>query len=196
MAAVNDGIDDIGGKLKHEQPAKIETVDALHQIRGLGGFGEIVLVCPTPAARLAAEDFRAHVMRELIHAGRSKDLPRWVMLVSESAARPQHGGEPPLTGAHRPELVVYQPKRLDKLTRQLRWLRRPPRGVVVFDRSCDFPVLRGRYTLHVLDDDSTKVMIERDGLRRKLSLALRWACLGFKAVLHAVQLQTHHSHKS
>lgn len=196
MAAVRDGIDDIGGKLNRPLPAMIDTIDALHQVRGLGGFGEIVLVCPTPTARLAAEEFRAHVMRELIHAGRSKDLPRWVMLVSEAAVRPQHGGEPPLTGANRPELVVYRPKRREKLTRQLRWLRMPPRGVVVFDRVCDFPLLRGHYTLHVLDGDCTKVMIERDGFRRKLSLAVRWVRLGFKAVLHASQLQTHHSHTS
>lgn len=196
MAAVNDSISDIGGKLNRPQLSSIETLDALHQVRALGGFGEVVLMCPTPSSRLAAEEFRAHVMRELIQSGRSKDLPKWVMLVSEAAARPQHGGEPPLTGPNRPDVVVYRPDRREKLTRQLHWIRNQPRTVVVFDRVCDFPLLRGHYTLHVLDGDFNQVQIERDGLRRKLSMSLRWARLGLKAVLHAAQLQTHHSHTS
>ena len=196
MAAVSDSIRDIGGKLKDRNASFTPMLDALHQVRALGGFGEVVLVCPTQAAKLAAEHFRASVMRTLIASGRSKDQPRWVMLVSEAASSPAHGGEPPLTGSYRPEAVVYRPRRRDKVMRQIRWLRRPPRAVVVFDRACDFPMLRGRHTLHVLEGNAEQVLIERDGLTLKLRFAARWAALGFRSVWHAWQLQQHPSHTS
>ncbi len=196
LGAVSDSIAGIGGKLRESDVGLTPTIDALHQARALGGFGEVVLVCPTQAAKNAAESFRAWVMRELIAAGHSKELPRWVMLISEAAASPKHGGEPPLSGAYRPSAVVYRPRRRDKILRQIRWLRRPPRAVVVFDRTCDFPMLRGKHTLHVLDGNNEHVMIERDGAMPKLGRASRWALLGFRSVWHAWQLQPHPSHSS
>lgn len=189
MASVSDSITGHGGKLKLRDTPATHTLDALHQTRALGGFGDVVLVCPNRAAKLAAESFRAHVMRELIAQGRARDLPRWVMLISQAAATPQHGGEPPLTGPGRPEAVLYRPRRSDKLLKQLRWLRTPPRAVVVFDRACDFPLLRGRHTLHALDNNPGSVLIERDGLWRKLALAARWATLGFRSVWQAARLR-------
>lgn len=188
LAAVSDSIHGVGGKLAAPAPAMTPVLEALHQARALGGFGEVVLVCPTHATKEAAESFRAHVMRELIHAGRTKDLPRWTMLLSRSASAPRHGGEPPLVGPYRPEAVVYRRKLTDAVTRQFRWLRTPPRAVVVFDRASNFPILRGRWTLHALDGENARVLVERDGLARKLALGLRWVGLGFRSVWHAWRL--------
>lgn len=180
MRAVSDSICSRGGKLDTKASDRYSALQALESCVALGQ--DVVLVCPGRFAYLQAELFRAHVINGLIETGRASELPQWTVLAHTNATAPDHGGESPATGLNRPELRSYEHDRFNKIDAQLDWVRHPPRAVVVFDGRSDFPLLRGRRTIHVTSGDFDAVRIERDGLRVKVGLAARWFVLGVRVV--------------
>ncbi len=187
MRAVADSLAGKGGKLYAPSSETESAVDALTRAGALSGGKRVVLSCPTHETALVAERFRSKVANELISSGKAADQPAWIVLARDGSAMPVHGGEPPVEGANRPELREYVHDRFNKIDTQLDWFRSPPAAVVVFDGHNDFPLVRGRNTIHVQSDDMTVARRERDGLRVKLKYASRWALLGVRVVLNVVR---------
>jgi len=183
MRAVADSISGKGGKLNVPLRDSVSAVEALDSAGALSSGKRVVLCCPTHDAVLVAERFRSQIANELIKNGRAGDQPAWVVLAKDGAAAPIHGGEAPAIGANRPELREYILDRFNKIDTQLDWFRSPPAAIVVFDRGCEFPLMRCRHTLHIQGGDLTSVQLERDGLRVKLRYSIRWVVLGLRVVL-------------
>ncbi|RNC81462.1 MAG: glycosyltransferase family 2 protein [Phycisphaera sp.] len=180
MRAVSDSIRSKGGKLDTKPTDRYTALQALGACNALGK--NVVLVCPGRHAYMQAELFRAHVINGLVQGGRASEIPKWIVLAHVDSPAPEHGGESPAAGQHRPELRFYEHDRFNKLDAQLDWLRHPPQAVVVFDGKSDFPMLRGMRTMHVSSNDYDAVRVERDGLRVKLGLIARWFVLGVRVV--------------
>ncbi|GAB5495222.1 MAG: hypothetical protein Phyf2KO_03020 [Phycisphaerales bacterium] len=185
MRAVSDSIRSKGGKLDTKP---IDRYTALQALEACGALANhVVFICPGRHAYMQAELFRAHVINTLVQNGRASEIPHWTVLAHAGASDPEHGGESPATGQYRPELRSYEHDRFNKIDAQLDWLRHPPQAVVVFDGRADFPLLRGRRTIHVSSSDFDAVRIEHDGLRVKIGLSVRWFVLGLRVVWSVIR---------
>jgi GT2 family glycosyltransferase len=188
LRSLCDAVANRGGRLAGA-PVLIPTISALSECGALAG--EAVVIVRDRAGLLAAEDLRARITNELIGAGRAGDLPRWRIVLPESIARPEHGGDPPRSGAHRPTIVAYRPTRASKLLKQIALVRRRPDAVIVIDHAGEFPLLVGRTTLHVRSEDLGVCEAEAGGLGALARFGVSWALAAARGFWYVLTVRPH-----
>ncbi len=186
VRAVSDAVRGVDGKLDF-QAERCDSVDALARVGALRG--EVVVIAAGRAGFDAAESWRAGVVNELIASGRAGDMPRWRVVLKQDDAGAAHGGDAPMSGAGRVPIVRYRPTRLGKLRAQAVFWKRRPDAVVVIDEACEFPLLLGRATLHVAQDDLSRATIEPGGLGAVVSFGVAWARTLVRSVAHGLTVR-------
>ncbi len=169
------------GKLADDGPKPEEAITGLDRIAALRLDAQIAVMCPNQACIHWADELRVQVEDWLGAQGRPGDAPAWVYVVRNDV--PDPGSQPGL-----PRRVLYSGRVRSKLRRQFEWLVKGPTAVVVFDQACDFPLLRGRYNVHIDRRQPAKAQIERAGARRLAGFLARWIrtavrCARFKTTL-------------
>ena len=76
-----------------------------------------------------------------------------------------------------------------KLFRQVRFWLSPPRAVVVFNQTNDFPLLRGRFNVHIDRKWPTTVQIERDGFGPRVSFLARWTMTFLRSLWRSASIR-------
>jgi hypothetical protein len=127
----------------------------------------------------------------LVESARAAGMDRaWTYVVSNRVPGFEHGPHPRSPAPSSSEnatipsdisFIVYAPRRLSKLKKQLALVRLCPRAVVVFDHSNDIPVLPTGWTLHIDSRAPEQPQVERESWRSRLATAARFIFTGLKA---------------
>ncbi len=184
-----------GGKLDHDGPPRSDVIEQLRSIGAMRGNQTIAVLCPSTDAVRWADELRSMVKAG---AGAAGDGPRWVYVVRNDVNLDAH-----LDGnldAHRDgpaaegvERVVYSSRPRSKLFRQLAFVQRRPRAVVVFDQTNDFPLVRGRHNVHIDRKWPDQAQVERDGLGPRLAFGVRWGATCLASVWYALTVRPYKS---
>ncbi|HYE01826.1 MAG TPA: glycosyltransferase family 2 protein [Phycisphaerales bacterium] len=168
----DDTVRDLGGKRGWDGPAFEPALEALRRCGALRPGARVAVLLCVPWAPKLAEALRGHVAAELA-AGRGlpgEVEPAWVYVRRNDVELPAGDG----VGVPPAEEVVYGHRRRSRLKKQLPFLRRPPTAVVVVDQSNDFPMLRGRWNIHIDPKRPGMAQVERDGPRARAAFLARW----------------------
>jgi GT2 family glycosyltransferase len=176
------------GRFEDRSPPLMPLLPALEAASALSPRATVLAVCPTQDALERAERLRAHVAHALARQGRSSDQPRWRYMVRNSVRDPSPRHASALEPARLPPRWVYSSRLRSRLYRQLPLLLRPPRAVVVFDQTCDVPVLRGGWNVHVERGEPGRARLERDGPVPRLLLLARWGPTLVRVSWHVLTL--------
>jgi GT2 family glycosyltransferase len=173
------------GKLDFEGPA-IEDLGAACERAGLlSPDARIALLCLDPRSLRWAESvratIRAHAVRRELHS------PRFLEIVRNDVPG---AAEPPAPDVAR---VVYSSRRRSRLRRQLAIARDRPDGAVVFEQVNDFPLLFGRWNIHVDPKTLGRCQIERDGPKRRVRFSLRWLRTCVRCLVYAAKVAPYRS---
>ena len=166
---------DGGGKLEMRAPQPQLLAEAMADARAMRG-ARIAFVTPGPREIEMASKFRDDAR------GMGVVDPQWIELVRNDAPGAFDAPE----GVRR---VVYSKKRRSKIRRQTTLLLRAPKVTVIFDNHCDFPLLTGRWTLHI---DSSKPGIgtlESHAISRRIGFGARWLWTAARARMRAMTLK-------
>ncbi|MEM1071758.1 MAG: glycosyltransferase family 2 protein [Planctomycetota bacterium] len=183
LRSIEDAATGRGGKLENSSES-CDAVQAVLEAAHAGGW--IAVPLQSKDGFLAAERLRAHVTNTLIAQGRGSLQPRWRYLAEEGLTLATHGGDGPVRGEHRPELVRYRPTRVGKLAALARIAPRPPAAVVVIDGDCAFPLVLGGPTLRFETGQPEKIAREPGGLLAMVRFACRWMRTGLRAAMYAM----------
>ena len=167
-----------GGRLDDDGPPKHDVVDGFRAIGALERGRTIVVLCSQDGAVSWADELRDAVER----GGGSACSVRWVYVVRNDA-------DPGDCDAGGPERVIYSSRLRSKLFRQVRFWFSPPRAVVVFNQTNDFPLLRGRFNVHVDRKWPTTVQIERDGFGPRVSFLARWTMTCLRSLWRSASIR-------
>jgi len=173
-----------GGKLENEGPAKIDVVEALRETGALRGGATVAVVCRLPGAQAWTRELREQVLRELRDG---EEEPRWVAMVRNDVTG---RGDDLENGIER---IEYSRRIRSKLFRQARLLLRAPRAVIVFDQTCDLPLLRGRRNIHIDRKWPELAQVERDGVLPRAGFLCRWVWTVGRAMIYSVTLRRYQS---
>ena len=167
-----------GGKLDNEGPPKRPVIDALREAGALRPGACIVTLCRHPdSIRWAAE------LRRLAGEHGATDV-RWVDVVRHD-----------VPGAHDPanepsvERIVYAPRFLSRLRRQMPLLRGRPDAVIVFDQTNDMPLFKGRHNIHIDRKWPEVAQVERDGVGPRAAFLARWLATTVRCVVYAMRVR-------
>lgn len=186
--SLTDMMDGSWGKLAGDGPKAEETIVGLDRIGALRRGGKIAVMCPNESCIHWADELRVLVNDWLSAQNRIGDTPEWSYVVRNDVR--DVGRQPGL-----PERIIYSHRLRSKIRRQLGWLFSPPTSVVIFDQACDFPLLRGRFDVHIDRRQPTKARIEPSGARRIAGFLFRWLrtavrCVRFRSRLKPYVSQT------
>jgi GT2 family glycosyltransferase len=125
-------------------------------------------------------------LKELVRAGlKDGDVePEWVPILRNDVIGPSS----PLTDA-----IIYGPRRRSRLKKQWWALKRRPRAVVVFDNINDFPLLFGRWNLHIDKKKPAEAYVERDGWGPRAAYVLRWLPTAARCAWYALKVRPYRS---
>ena len=173
-----------GGKLDDEGPKKVDVVDALRETGALRGGARVVAVCKLPGAEEWTREVQERV-RQGLRDGEQE--PEWIAMVRNDVAGP---GDSLGLGIGR---VEYSRRMRSKLFRQLSLLLRAPRAVIVFDQTCDLPLVRGRHNVHIDRKWPELAQVERDGALPRAGFLCRWAWTVGRAAVYSALLRPYRS---
>ncbi len=171
--AALDVVTDTGGKLEDDGGPTPEPIDeALKRLADGRSRTRIIQLCRAGHFLPWAAAMRAR-------AAEIGLAIEWIEAVPNTISE-----EP--TAEDRTRRIVYSGRLRSRLRRQVEFVFRPPRAAVVFDQFNDFPLIRGRYNLHVDGRDLGSARVERDGLVVRTLFLARWVwawvrCVAFSA---------------
>ncbi len=168
------------GKLDFEGPPTEPLMDALERTGSLADGATVVIACNHPDSLAWSAELRDEAAKRL--SGRAG--PCWVEVVRNDVPdcyAPAGGGVS--------RRIVYSGRLLSRVRRQWPLLLSPVRSCVVFDQVNDFPLVRGRWNIHVDRRAPERAQVERDGPGRRAAFLARWFVTGFRCVLHAATLR-------
>lgn len=180
------------GKLDNDGPAAEDALAGLERIGALEPSRLIAVMCNRVEAVQGADELRRRVSQSLKAKGKPSSgagAPRWVYIVRNDVMDPTAGSADPVTGDAPADRVVYSTRWRSKMRRQKGLVLGAPTAVVVFDQSNDFPLLRGRWNVHIDQRQPQKAQIERDGLGPRLAFWMRWVKTGFASVTYAARVR-------
>ncbi len=167
-----------GGKLDNEGPPKQPVIDALRRAGALRAGACVAVMCRHPdSLRWAAE------IRRLAGEHGAKDV-RWVDVVRNDVPGAHEASAQ--AGAER---LVYAPRLLSRLRRQLPLLRRRPDAVIVFDQTNDMPLLAGRHNIHIDRKWPEVAQVERDGFAPRAAFLARWLGTTIRSIIYAARVR-------
>ncbi len=147
------------GKSAPSTPPAIELVEALRESGLLRSNRRIAILGMMPESATLAEAFRDRV-RAGLRDGEQE--PAWVHIMRNDVVDPPAGS------------IIYGGRIQSRLRRQISAFFARPHAAVVFDQINDFPLLFGRWTVHVDQRSPEKALVERDGIVPKLRFLRRW----------------------
>ncbi len=175
-----------GGKLDEEGPARSDVVEHLRSIGAMDKGRAIAVMCSHQDAVRWAEELRKEVQAQ---GASGRGDPRWVYFVRNNVCL-DWLDEIRNDGV---EVVVYSRRLRSKLSRQMKFLLRSPRAVIVFDQTNDFPLFRGRFNVHIDRKWPGQAQVERDGLGPRLAFLTRWAATGLACVWYSLRVAPYKS---
>ncbi len=184
--SAHDAAVQVTGKFDDPSPKPEPIVDALDRSGALQpgvGRARVVAVCHRVGTRVRFAELRRQVREELQRRGIADREPSWIVALRTDMPGPHDTGEE--AGVER---VLYSPSRRSRLYRQLGFLTRPPRVVIVFDNENDLPVIRGRWNLQI-DGRSPEVgRLERDGAMVRMRFGFRWLWTALRCAMDVARL--------
>lgn len=181
------------GKLDNDGPAAEDAVAGLARIGALEPGAKVAVMCARHETPLWADELRGRCEEWLAEQGREGSGPSWVYIIRNDVPDPTAGARSP-DGGEAAERVIYSCRRRSKwLRRQIGLWFSPPTAVVVFDQTCDFPLLRGRWNVHIDRRQPTKAQVERDGLGPRLAYLARWLKTAAASVVYAARTRPYAS---
>lgn len=198
-ATVRDVITGRAGRTGSDGPPALPLIEAFRRAGCLRPGARVALVCnhgdrgaaPLEWARQVRDTLRAELARA---GGEGEAEPRWVEIVRNDVEAAALAEPAPAPEAAAPEArIVYGGHRLSRLRRQLDLLRVPPRAVVVFDQTNDYPALRGRWNIHVDMKKPGAAQLERDGPLPRAVFALRWLGTAARAAVFSCTVRPYTS---
>lgn len=186
----SDIIRNRAGKLDDTGPKPEQVTSLLERCGALEPGQRVLVACSQPDSVKWAENLRGQVEEHLRRKGRigTGAGPRWVYAVRNDVPDPV--GQ---RTENDPRRIVYSSRWRSRLRRQVSLWRDPPRVVVVFDQSNDFPVLVGRWNLHIDLKNDRIGQLERDGVGPRARFLWRWFWTGVRAVWHAITVRQDNS---
>ncbi len=178
-----------GGKLSEDGPARSDVVEHFRSIGAMEDGRAIAVMCSQQDAVRWAEELRNEVRAQATPEG---GKPRWVYFIRNDVCLDGLDGLEGICGDG-VECVFYSRRLRSKLLRQAKFLIRPPRAVVVFDQTNDFPLLRGRFNLHIDRKWPGQAQVERDGLGPRLAFLSRWSATGLACVWYSLRVAPYKS---
>lgn len=181
LQTIRDIIDVRPGKAAPDGPPTEPIAGAIG--RTTGQDDRIALMIP----HAAALEWAGRLVESARAAGKVR---AWTYVVSNRVPGFEHGPPPRSPAPSSSEnatipsdisFIVYAPRRLSKLKKQLALVRLCPRAVVVFDHSNDIPVLPTGWTLHIDSRAPEHAQVERESWRSRLATAARFIRTGLKA---------------
>lgn len=170
--SVHDAVVGVHGKLDDQGPKAEPVAAALTRLGLADPDASIAVVCCVPGSLDWSRELREAAEAAGLRVG------RWIEIVRNDVPGHDHPAPP---GVKR---VVYSHRRRSRLRRQLGFVMSPPRAVVIFDQTNDFPLLTAGWNLHIDRKSPSMVQVEEDGLASRLefltrllrtrSLARRW----------------------
>src|SRR5690606_20849030 len=147
----------------------------------------VLVMCSHHESIAWADDLALRLRYALMDAGRAADLPRLVYMVREGV--PDSAGGASWIPSAAPERIVFQANRASKWRANRPFLRRPPDAVVVFDQHNDFPLIRSRGNIHIDRRRAGVAQYERDGIRLRLAIAMKWLWTAVRSVVYAARVK-------
>lgn len=167
---VHDLITDRDGKLDNGGPKAQPLIEAL-ETAGLLDGKPVLVLCNQPDSLIWADELRKRVGLALAEAGNKKGEPSWVYFVRNDI--PGAEDDELWKKLGRPERVVYSPRMMSKMRRQLPLLHRSAHRVV-FNLTNDVPLIRGGWTIHVDLRNDGVAQVDKDTILRRVSFLARW----------------------
>lgn len=173
--AAHDAATNRGGKLDFQEPAFVPLAQAL-QSCGVRDGSTILVTCTREGTIEQAEALRQSL------AANSPNV-RWLYICSSHAlaSASKHTQEQAANAGV--ELRHFEPSKSSKWRAQRDLLFRPPAATIIFDNYNEFPLIRGRHSVHVDQRRPGQAQVEPDGLRRRFAFTLRWLATSVHAVL-------------
>lgn len=172
------------GKLDAEGPKAQDIGPALDAAGLLSASSTIAITMNRGDSAGDSASFRESVRAYLRSVSRECDEPGWFEIVRNDV--PDAESAPPSGVRGR---AVYSGRWLSRMRRQARFLFNQPDAVVVFDQTNDFPLIRGRFNVHIDRRQASKCQLERGGPGRVVAFLGRWTWTAARVVLYAGTLR-------
>ncbi|MBC7833504.1 MAG: glycosyltransferase family 2 protein [Phycisphaerales bacterium] len=176
------------GKTGSDGPSAVPVIEALREAGALRAGASVAVIMCLPWAQQWAEALRKQVREELAQGKGQpgEGEPQWTYVqrndVEEAPVALRAPGEPATK-------VVYGRRLRSRLKQQARFLLRPPTAAVVFEQSSDFPLIRGKWNIHIDQKKPSVVQLERDGLALRLAFLRRWIGTALRARRYARRVE-------
>lgn len=169
------------GKLDFESPATEDLGPAVERVGLLLSTARIAILCSDRRSLRWSETVRSAIR---VHAAkRGRPTPRFVEIVRNDVP----GAEsPPPGGVDR---VVYDARLPSRLRRNLDLLSRRPHGAIVFEQVNDFPLMFGRWNIHVDPKSLTRCQLEPDGSGVRARFLWRWLRTCVRCLVYVARLR-------
>ncbi len=177
--AAHDAATNRGGKLDFQEPPFVPLAQAFNEC-GVRNGSTVLVTCTREGALEQAE-----ALRHSIPTG--SGTIRWLfMCAAHVLDRVPESLRAQATGAG-VELRRFEPSKSSKWRAQRDLLFRPPAATIIFDNSNEFPLIRGRHSVHIDQRRPGQAQVESDGLRRRLAFTLRWMATSVRAAIAALR---------
>lgn len=164
MRTLRDAVRGCGGKLANSGPTPQPVIDALHRRR------RVVCLCSRSQDLALARSLHDRVRA----AGTT---PQWIEIVRNDVP---HCEDQPKDATR----IVYAPRLISKVRRQLALILKHIDAVVVFDQVNDVPLIRGSCNIHVDSRSPDVAQIERAGPAAMARACVMWVLTAIVAVWH------------
>lgn len=178
------------GRTGSDGPAALPLLEAFRRCGCLAPSARVAVICCHGDRGAAPLDWSAQLRRtlkaELEKSGAPGEAePRWLEIVRNDVEAAEAAEGRSASGEPVPPRIVYGGHRRSRLRRQLDLFRLPPRAVVVFDQTNDYPALRGRWNIHIDMKKTAVAQLERDGMLPRVVFLVRWLATAARAALFA-----------
>lgn len=196
---VRDIITGRAGRTGSDGPPALPLIEAFRRAGCLRPEARVALVCnhgdrggaPLQWGRQVRDAIRAELARG---AQPGEAEPRWIEIVRNDVEAAALAEPAPPPEDRPPEVrIVYGGHRLSRLRRQLDLLRVPPRAVVIFDQTNDYPAVRGRWNIHIDMKKPAAAQLERDGPLPRAVFLLRWLSTVVRAAVFTLTVRPYTS---
>ncbi len=185
--ACNDAATNHGGKLTFNPPDPEATTEAIRRLK-LGAPGRpIALLCPDAGTLNMAREFVRIVRSDPTTAG-----AEFVLIAHNSIPEGDARSFRAELGLSR-EPVIYSSRRRSRIARNVKLFARAPGSCVVFAQHNTFPLVLGRWNLHVDAGAPAKVRVEDGGLPARAALWTRIALTACRTIFHAATVRPYTS---
>ncbi len=175
------------GKLDFEGPPAQDLGPALEQAGLLKGSARIAMLCSDRRSLEWSVRVRAAV--RVYAAKNRKAVPAFVEIVRNDV--PGAEGEPP-AGVER---VVYSTRKRSRIRRMASLLGNRPDAAIVFEQVNDFPLVFGKWNIHIDPKSLERCQVEQDTLGTRARFVGAWLRTSARCAVYVVRLRPFRSNE-